>query len=153
MHYTTSQLELITKGLPMATRSTIAKLNPDNTVTAIYCHWDGYISNNGRILKDHYMDPDKIDQLIDLGALSSLRPEIGKAQSFDNPTSQDWCLAYGRDRGEDHAGADTYASVQVWLDNGGQEYNYLWDGAEWQVSCSITNRKLRSLVQVILEGD
>lgn len=136
----------------MATRSTIARLNADHTVTAIYVHWDGYIHHNGHILKDHYMDPTKIDQLMNLGALSSLRPEIGEKQDFDAPTDKDWCVAYGRDRGEEDVAARTYDNVQMWLDNG-EEYNYLWDGSEWHVAGYVTNHELRSLVQVILEGE
>jgi hypothetical protein len=136
----------------MGTRSTIARLNADNSVTAIYCHWDGYIHNNGAILKDHYTDPVKIDHLMALADLSSLRPEIGEKQNFDRPTNEDWCVAYNRDRNESDVAAKTYDNVQMWLDNG-QEYNYLWDGTEWLVSGYVTDSKLRSLVQVILEGE
>jgi len=98
------------------------------------------------------MDPVKIDQLMNLGALSSLRPEIGEKQNFDRPTNKDWCVAYGRDRGEEDVAARTYPNVQAWLDNG-EEYNYLWDGSEWHVAGYVTNHELRSLVQVILEGE
>lgn len=150
--YTRSQLEAITEGLPMATRSTIARLNADHSVTAIYCHWDGGIHNNGHILKDHYTDQTKIDQLIALGDVSILRPEIGEKQNFDRPTNADWCVAYNRDRNESDVDAKTYDNVQMWLDNG-QEYNYLWDGTEWLVSGYVTDGELRSLVQVILEGE
>lgn len=136
----------------MGTRSTIARLNADHTVTAIYCHWDGGIHNNGAILKDHYTDLVKIDQLMALGDLSSLRPEIGDKQVFNSPTNIDWCLAYGRDRNESDVAAKTYDNVRAWLDNG-QEYNYLWDGTEWLVSGSETDDLLRSLVHVILEGE
>ena len=151
--HTLSQLEAITEGLPMATRSTIARLNADHTVTAIYCHWDGYIHNNGAILKDHYTDPVKIDQLMTLGDLSSLRPEIGEKQNFDRPTNEDWCVAYNRDRNESDVAAKTYDNVQMWLDHFGQEYNYLWDGTEWLVAGSETDDLLRSLTQVILESE
>lgn len=137
----------------MGTRSTIARLNADHTVTAIYCHWDGGIHNNGHILKDHYTDPVKIDQLINLGELSSLRPEIGEKQDFNKPTNKNWCVAYGRDRGETDVGPITYLNVKDWLDKGKQEYNYLWTGDEWLVTSYVTNHQLRSLVQVILEHD
>lgn len=33
----------------MATRSRIGIENQDGTVTSVYCHWDGYPENNGRI--------------------------------------------------------------------------------------------------------
>lgn len=136
----------------MATRSTIARLNADHSVTAIYCHFDGYIEGNGHILKDHYTDQIKIDQLMDLGALSQLKPEIGEKHKVDHPTNKDWCLAYGRDRDESDTASQTYENVQAWLDNG-EEYNYLWNGTEWLVSGYETNHGPRSLVQVMLEQE
>jgi hypothetical protein len=87
----------------MATRSAIAIENEDGSVTAIYCHWDGYLSNNGRILLEHYSDRNKVQELIKLGDISSLREEIyppkDKLHSYDNPL-EDVTIAYHRDRGE-----------------------------------------------------
>jgi len=37
----------------MATRSNIAIENQDGTVSAIYCHFDGYIDGVGEILYEH----------------------------------------------------------------------------------------------------
>jgi len=90
----------------MATRSTIALEYADGTVGQVYCHWDGYLENNGRILAEHYQDPFKVRDLIDLGAISSLRPELGEKQDFDarytgGDVREDWTLVYARDRGED----------------------------------------------------
>ena len=59
----------------MATRSIIAKLD-ENDVQAIYCHNDGYLSNNGKILDQHYQDEDKVDELLLLGDCSSLKDTI-----------------------------------------------------------------------------
>ena len=56
----------------MGTRSTIALEFADGTVEQVYCHWDGYLSNNGQILARHYMDPFKVKELLALGAFSSL---------------------------------------------------------------------------------
>ena len=61
----------------MSTRSRIGILNDDGTVDSIYCHFDGYISNNGKILQEHYTDPAKMAELIALGDISSLAAEIG----------------------------------------------------------------------------
>jgi hypothetical protein len=146
--YTRSQLEEISGD--MATRSTIGVLNADQSVTAIYCHFDGYVDHNGHILKDNYTDPVKIQTLMALGALSQLGPEIGEKQDFDSSTNRDWCLAYGRDRGESDVDAQQYASVEDWLSQG-EGYDYLWDGAEWLVNTYHTHGELRSLIQVILE--
>jgi hypothetical protein len=51
------------------------------------------------------------------------------------------CLAYGRDRGEEDIEPRTVGSIEEWLDKGGQEYNYLWDGKEWLVDCGYTNQE------------
>ena len=69
----------------MGTRSTIALEFADGTVQQVYCHWDGYLEHNGLILQEHYLDPFKLRDLIDLGGLSTLRPEVGVKRPFDNP--------------------------------------------------------------------
>ena len=111
----------------MATRSTIALEFADGTVEQIYCHWDGYLENNGQILLKHYSDPFKLQRLIDLGAVSSLRPEIGEKQDFDNRETQneDWTLAYARDRGEDLV-KNTFKDYADYRKNAqSEEYNYI----------------------------
>jgi hypothetical protein len=91
----------------------IAIQNPYNkTVRAVYCHWDGYLEHNGSILHKHYSQSPKVNNLIALGGLSSLRAEIGEKHTFsslDLPKAEraaheeavkDMCTFYGRDRGE-----------------------------------------------------
>ena len=60
----------------MGTRSTIALEFADGTVEQVYCHWDGYLSNNGQILAKHYMNPFKVKQLLALGGFSSLEASV-----------------------------------------------------------------------------
>ena len=139
----------------MGTRSTIALEFADGTVEQVYCHWDGYLSNNGEILKAHYMDPYKVRELIDLGDLSSLRPNIGVAHPFssfgqDKMTSEEFekqfgemCTFYTRDRGED-CPARKYKSVDEYFTEGQQEeYDYILRNingtATWFVRCYVTN--------------
>ena len=97
----------------MGTRSTIALEFADGTVQQVYCHWDGYLSHNGAILQDHYSDPFKLRDLIDLGGVSSLRPNIGTEHPFSpHGSKEDEALYeaakaagastfYTRDRGEE----------------------------------------------------
>ena len=122
----------------MATRSTIALEFADGTVQQVYAHWDGYLEHNGQILLNNYSDPFKLRDLIDLGALSSLGPEIGEAHSFDIPHKygtpeyeaeaerrRSICTFYCRDRGEElHVNkfkdyADYRKNAQF------EEYNYI----------------------------
>lgn len=113
----------------MGTRSTIAIQNEDGTVTGIYCHWDGYLSHNGRILQDHYTDEAKVRELIALGDLSSLGENIGTKHDFDNAPRGE-CNAYGRDRGEKNVDAETRIGEGAF----DQEFNYLFvPGKGWRV--------------------
>lgn len=106
----------------MSTRSYIAIENADKTIDAIYCHNDGYIENNGRLLNEYYQDPERVQELIALGDLSSLgqqvepdkyvqkygffydSPEFVKLSMEEQMRIQEGrtsCVAYHRDRGED----------------------------------------------------
>ena len=122
----------------MGTRSTIALEFADGTVQPVYCHWDGYLDHNGAILKEHYSNPFKLRELIDLGDLSSLRPNIGEKHAFSQfelPADQveaykklveDMCTFYGRDRGEEGCVARKYANVNEYFTDAQQEeYDYI----------------------------
>lgn len=112
----------------MATRSLICKQSEDKTITGIYCHWDGYPDGVGETLKEHYVDPNKIDKLLELGSISSLAPEIGDKHSFNKPTSG-WVVAYHRDRGEDFEDCH-YVDMKDLMANArnhyGVDYVYVW---------------------------
>lgn len=117
----------------MATRSTIAIRNADTTVTGIYCHWDGYLSYNGKILVKNYTTEAAVRELIALGDLSSLGERIGSKHDFDN-APRDECNAYGRDRGETGVDATTFGSWREMLNKVGEGYNYLFvPGEGWYV--------------------
>lgn len=115
----------------MSTRSVIARENEDGSLDAIYCHSDGYLSHNGRILLEHYRDPGKVSALIALGSISSLAEEIGEKHSFDDyEAHRNWVRAYHRDRGEELQAADRYSkrglNGKVCSDRYGAEYAYLF---------------------------
>jgi hypothetical protein len=121
----------------MATRSTIALEYADGTVDQIYCHWDGYLDNNGQLLYKHYQDPFKVQKLMDLGDLSSLNADIGEAHDFDDRAAcEDVCTFYGRDRGETGVGAKRFKDFEDYKKNHQyEEYEYILrtDG-HWYVS-------------------
>jgi hypothetical protein len=111
----------------MGTRSTIAIENADGTVTGIYCHWDGYLSNNGRILAENYTDEAAVRELIALGDLSCLGESIGVRVDFNDYDSHNGqCVAYGRDRGEKNVEARVFNSHADLIEQAGQEYDYLF---------------------------
>lgn len=151
----------------MATRSTIALEFADGTIGKVYCHWDGYLSNNGELLLNHWSDPFKLRELIDLGDLSSLSKEIGEKHEFDNPGKystpeydayrqkvEHMCTFYGRDRGEEDTVARYYKDYEDYKINAQfEEYNYILrniDGKPtWFVSYWETNDRFVSLVDAI----
>jgi hypothetical protein len=113
----------------MGTRSTIALEFADGSVGQVYCHWDGYLSHNGKILLDNYQDPFKLRDLIDFGDLSSLAefvtPEPYTEHTFDNP-SPEVCVFYGRDRGEDSTQAKYFKDFDDYVKNHQyEEYEYI----------------------------
>jgi hypothetical protein len=121
----------------MATRSTIALEFADGTVQQVYCHWDGYLDHNGRILQANYMDPFKVRDLIDLGDLSSLAPNIGKQHAFDKAPEGE-CTFYSRDRNETGVDAKRFKDFADYEKNHQyEEYEYILrqidGGAVWFV--------------------
>lgn len=118
----------------MATRSNIAMKTKEGKIVSVYCHWDGYVANNGKILLENYDFIDKIEALIALGSISSLGKAIGLQQDFDDRSTQkdDWTLFYSRDRGEELS-IQEYDDIPSWIDQM-EEYAYLWNGAEWLVN-------------------
>ena len=102
----------------MATRSTIW-LKDENSYKGIYCHWDGYLSNNGKILLENYNTLEKIKELISFGFISSLNTTIDK------------CVFYNRDREEDFD--DYEVSSLEEMGEFLEEYNYIFQDNKWYV--------------------
>lgn len=127
----------------MGTSARICKVEPSGKVRSIYCNWDGYPSGVGKILKEHYTDSKKIDELLDLGNISSLKKHVSGSQyhSYDSP-DHDVTIAYHRDRGESmyHAKIhDTLAEVPE------EDYNYVYVDEKWHLYDSYTIKQLKQL--------
>lgn len=126
----------------MSTRSTIAIELADGSVKQVYCHSDGYLSYNGRVLFEHYSDPTKLERLIDLGDISMLGVEIGEKINFnDRLTYTDNCQAtqcriYGRDRGETGIETKTFWGFGMYeMTHDRQQYAYiLRNNGTWYVA-------------------
>lgn len=56
----------------MSTNSMIGILKPDGRVTAIYCHYDGYLSGVGAMLAQFWNNEEKINSLLTAGNIVSL---------------------------------------------------------------------------------
>ena len=157
----------------MVTRSTIGVLNTDGSVTAVYCHWDGYPEHNGKILMENYTTEEKVRELIGLGSISSLGSKIGEqhpfskfelkqeAPDFDElmamyakSESEGWTTFYGRDRGESDVRANTYDNVEQFVSEFGEEYNYLFINGTWFVNdhgATLGDTPVMDMVEHVLE--
>ena len=123
----------------MATRSFIGILNSNGSVTGVYCHWDGYPDGVGKVLAEHYTDPFKVIELLELGGLSSLGPRIapepGEAHSFNKP-APGVTVAYGRDRKDaPEPRAHTFQNLELCRRDVRSifsvEYTYVFANGEW----------------------
>lgn len=139
----------------MATRSRIGIENEDGTVSSVYCHWDGYPRNNGRILVTHYTDREKVKALIELGSISALKENVAPTEplpdiigvrmlkefkvlpksvhTFDTP--QDGVtIAYHRDRGEEFVNPRINSSIEAYAKSDYEEFGYVFTkDNEWLV--------------------
>jgi hypothetical protein len=134
----------------MGTRSGIGIENPNTgAIKAIYCHWDGYLEHNGSILNKHYDSSPKVNNLIALGDLSSLRPEIGVKHAFSQldlceadreayeAQHGNSCTFYGRDRGETGVSYKHFNTRKDFVNGIDGEYFYLFvydedlEGGKW----------------------
>ena len=122
----------------MSTRSLIGKYE-GGRIKAIYCHFDGYPSGVGEMLKENYTSEDKINKLLSLGDISFLEKEVepkeGQEHSFDHK-AEGVTVAYHRDRGEDLV-IRHFSDENEYMKDSGIDYYYLWKGKSWHISNGI----------------
>jgi hypothetical protein len=135
----------------MSTNSRIGVMHGDK-VKSVYCHWDGYLEHNGQVLAQYY-DSAKANNLVALGDMSTLRPQIGEKHAFsqfDLPPEEveaykeltrDWCTFYGRDRGEVSVWkvANTFEEFLDQADGCGAEFYYIMKDGVWYVGTTYEN--------------
>jgi hypothetical protein len=135
----------------MGTHSRIGVMHGDK-VKSVYCHWDGYLEHNGQVLEQYY-DSAKANNLVALGDMSTLRPQIGEKHAFsqfDLPPEEveaykeltrDWCTFYGRDRGEVSVWkvANTFEEFLDQADGCGAEFYYIMKDGVWYVGTTYEN--------------
>jgi hypothetical protein len=138
----------------MATRSAIGMQFGD-IVKAVYCHWDGYPENNGRILIENYTARTKTAHLISLGNLSQLRPMVEpdpeNVHTFEH-RQKDVCVFYGRDRDEPGNDYQVFDSAEDFRAEFGSGVEYLYllttDG-NWLVATDDSDSNWQLLADVL----
>ena len=140
----------------MGTRSRIGVMHGDK-VKSVYCHWDGYLEHNGRILSEHY-DSAKANHLVALGDLSSLDKNVdipeGAEHSFQVPLDGVTTF-YGRDRGEtgtEWKVAHDFVTFLEQCDSCGAEYYYIMRDGEWYVGTTYSSGSLAKRLVLLTEA-
>ena len=151
----------------MGTRSRIGIMHGDK-VKSVYCHWDGYLEHNGAILQGHYYDSAKVNNLVALGDLSSLRPELGEKHAFSKfdlasqieqrlheEATQDMCTFYGRDRGEtgtEFQVAHTFEEFLEQAEGCFAEYYYIMKDGVWYCGDTYEGTPLSKKLTLLTEA-
>jgi hypothetical protein len=107
----------------MATRSHIGLLNEDKTVSFVYCHYDGYPSWVGKILKENYDRPEDVFNLLSFGDLSILRDTIEDS------------VFYKRDKNETDVDQTQTTLEKFITKSPGIDFKYLYDTETEEWSC------------------
>ena len=107
----------------MSTRSLIGTIDNNGKCKTIYCHHDGYLEYVGEILKEYYPKKEDVENLFELGDLSSLGENLEE------------CIAYHRDYKEEFNPPTEWESQKEIADEASStcwaEYIYLHDGQRW----------------------
>jgi hypothetical protein len=143
----------------MSTRSNIGYINDEGKIRAAYCHYDGYLEHNGRILFDYYTDAAKVKELVELGDMSVLgskiHPTPGSGHDFDN-NENDVTVFYGRDRGENDVAPVTYDTISKWVNrkDSWEEYYYLFmpELGTWMVY-SVHNKRWKQVTEDLIKQE
>lgn len=116
----------------MGTRSRIGIQLKDDSILSVYCHYDGYPSFNGKVLREFYNTKEKVSQLINGGNMSCTWTNAG----WNNETLPECGPLYYTMRGEsieDNA-PELNKNKSEYLktaDDCGEEYAYLFTSAGW----------------------
>ena len=131
----------------MSTRSTIAVQHIDGTVSSVYCHFDGYLSHNGRLLFKHYATLTDAEALVEMGAISYLDEHIDCPPGHSHDTQiSGYSVFYGRDRDCDAPVVNRYANYLGYMKTAPRaDYNYLYKDGSWFVEYDRTNGAFASL--------
>ena len=127
----------------MSTRSRIGMLMPDGKVKSIYCHWDGYPEGVGRKLQKYYTTPEKVEELLSLGDISSLgdhydekiskadwkKFDLSPAEIEDFMEKEKNCTVAYKDRGDNSPARidDSLSAFMSKMSLCGEEFVYIFE--------------------------
>lgn len=146
----------------MSTRSSIIVKLSNDTYKRIYCHWDGYIAHNGKILFNYYNSQELAESLVKLGDLSSLgkSANIPEGYTVADEKIKGICQPYGESVTDSESLYNSLNEATLnlapWI-----EYLYYWNGTKWEYKKfgysgeyrNVAYRDLQEAVESIKEED
>lgn len=108
----------------MATRALIGILNPDSSITSIYCHHDGHPPALGRTLKEHYTTTALAEDLVSRGDASSIEETTEDSRFY--------ITDLGQSAGSLPERSSTRHEFFQLAKRSGALWAYLWIGQEWK---------------------
>jgi hypothetical protein len=128
------------KGRIPHTGARIGAKTANGMFRSIYLHYDGD-DRCLATLNNHYLDKEKVAQLLDLGDLMCLGPEIGhKVTNTERANmglavlSKEQCIAYARDKNESGCGSkhsETFHGMVMQAKEYGAEWLYVYVDGVW----------------------
>ncbi len=109
----------------MGTRSRIGIQLKGDSIISVYCHWDGYPSFNGRVLREHYTTVEPVRDLIDGGNISSLHTNVGWNNETLPGTGPQYYTSRGESIKENEPRIDDDIFEFLKKENN-EEYAYIW---------------------------
>ena len=112
----------------MGTRSRIGIELSDSSILSVYCHYDGYPSFNGKVLREFYDTKEKASQLINGGDMSCTWTNAG----WMNETLPESGPLHYTSRGESidmNAPRLDKDMEEFFTDN--EEYSYIFRNGQW----------------------
>lgn len=106
----------------MSTSARIAKREDDGTVRSVYCHYDGYPSYAGKLLRHYYTDPEIVDIVMNFGNFDALEQHVSDIDFYITEGLVDEL-------------AMRHANTEDFLEYGSKsasEYLYLFDQNRWR---------------------
>ena len=110
----------------MSTRSNIVLLRENGSCSAVYCHYDGYLEHNGKMLIDNYTSTKDVRALVAMGNIRSLKPTLDEMAKEDYAEAPHNC--------------NTLRGYMSEVDTLFIEFIYLWseEDESWWVSRSVS---------------
>ena len=112
----------------MGTRSRIGIQLSDDSILSVYCHYDGYPSFNGKVLREFYDTKEKASELINGGDMSCTWTNAG----WQNETLPECGPLHYTSRGEsiDMNAPRLDKDMKEFFTNN-EEYSYIFTSAGW----------------------